>query len=498
MTLNDTYNKKLQNMKSIKLVRLLISLAAVIFVIVAIVGNMGSNGWHTLYATASTPLHIIFQTTPSAPAQTSDTKSQDQELAVLLSNTSTSTPTTATGFTPLSSRSQGIGQTPPEYTEINGSLGDGDTLALSLIRQKVPAKVRGLIINNLSTKLDLRRLKPSDQYTITLDQQGNLKSCVYNSGPLERYTITAAHNNSYRTTKEAVQLEVKTVHISGQITSSLFASFAKKHEDFRLIYAFADIFASRIDFNTETHLGDTYSMVFDKYYKAGTLAGYGKIKAASYIGQRVSLSAYHYVSGANISGYFDKEGQEIGTLFIRSPLPMGRLTSKFSYHRRHPITGKIQPHLGIDLAAPTGTPIMAAGDGRIISLGRNAGNGKQIIIAHNSGYKTYYGHMSNYKKGLRKGSLVHKKDIIGYVGATGIATGPHLDYRINHNGVFKDPFAITFEPKSTIAKRDIPYFKQQVRQLAKIIKDNIGIEGQEIIQASTFTLSPDHNNISLL
>jgi murein DD-endopeptidase MepM/ murein hydrolase activator NlpD len=177
---------------------------------------------------------------------------------------------------------------------------------------------------------------------------------------------------------------------------------------------------------------------------------------------------------------------------------MGRLTSKFSYHRRHPITGKIQPHLGIDLAAPTGTPIMAAGDGRIISIGRNGGNGKQIIIAHSGGYRTYYGHMSRYKTGLHRGSKIHKKDIIGYVGSTGIATGPHLDYRIRHNGVFKNPFSITFKPKLILSKKDIVDFSRQVQSLALLMKGQNTVDHQ-IIKVSSVTLfDQEKNNITLL
>ena len=141
---------------------------------------------------------------------------------------------------------------------------------------------------------------------------------------------------------------------------------------------------------------------------------------------------------------------------------------------------------------------MAAGDGRIISLGWNGGNGNQIIIAHNAGYKTYYGHMSRYKKGLHKGSLVHKKDIIGYVGQTGIATGPHLDYRINHNGVFENPFGISFKPKSVLSAQKIVGFKNQVVRLARLIKMDDDTNDQKIIRVRTLTISSDTDNIKLL
>lgn len=474
-------------MKHIKLIRSLISFLLIIFMTLVISKNIGSDGWTLLRTSTRSTLGVVFQTVSSRESQAHTATSQaggiNQKNPASIINKTKPVPFCQKGTS--------------QFAKITGRLGDGATLASSLVDKKVPAKARIQVINNLGTQLDLRRLKPSDQYTIILDQKGDLKSCVYNTGPLESYSIYA-YGDSYKTRKQPVSIDIKTTRLSGTITSSLFASFASQHENHKLIYAFADIFASRIDFNTETHIGDTYSLVFDKYFKNGTFVGYGKIKAASYQGKNVSLKAYYYQNSKKNSAYFDEDGQALGALLIRSPLPMGRLTSKFSYHRRHPITGKIQPHLGIDLAAPTGTPIMAAGDGRIISIGRNGGNGKQIIIAHSGGYRTYYGHMSRYKTGLHRGSKIHKKDIIGYVGSTGIATGPHLDYRIRHNGVFKNPFSITFKPKLILSKKDIVDFSRQVQSLALLMKGQNTVDHQ-IIKVSSVTLfDQEKNNITLL
>ncbi len=484
-------------MKFIKLIRTTIGLVAILFATLVIANNIGADGWSVICTAVRNNLGVIFQTMPAEAYQEqtanfsnikkdnsfADSTLQSSPLSIKNANNTVFYPS---GKPKL-----------PGYDEIIGNLKAGSTLAASLRSKNISAKVRTQIINTLCTKLDLRRLKPSDQYTIVLDQQGDLRSCVYNVGPLESYTISA-NADGYKAEKDPIKIEIKTVRISAQINSSLFASFTGKHEDFKLIYAFADIFASRIDFNTETHMGDTYSIIFDKYYKDGTCVGYGKIKSASYNGESVALTAYYFQTGKNVGAYFDADGQAVGSQFIRSPLPMGRLTSKFSYHRRHPITGIIQPHLGIDLAAPTGTPIMAAGDGRIISIGRNGGNGKQIVLAHSGGYRTYYGHMSRYKKGLHKGSIVHKKDIIGYVGSTGLATGPHLDYRIRHNGVFKNPFSIAFKPRIVLAQKDIPDFNKQVEKMAIQMKNEY-VKNHEIIKVSSVTLSNQKkNNLTIL
>lgn len=484
-------------MKFIKLIRFSVSIVAIIFAGIVIIDNIGADGWHTLQKSAGVMFKTVFQTIPANayPEKYIATGPQKYSLTAIPADRG-AVSLSELNITKESPNKDMQGEK-LKYARIKGCLGDGGTLAISLSRKDVPAKVRSQIIKNLRSKLDLRHLKPTDKYTIVLDQKGILQSCVYNAGPLESYTISQ-YADGYKTEKNPIKIERQMVLINGRITSSLFASFVQQHEDPRLIYAFADIFSSRIDFNTETHVGDTYSLVFDKYYKDGKFIGYSKIKAASYQGRDLSLTAYYYTTNRHIGAYFDKNGQELGALLIRSPLPMGRLTSKFSYHRRHPITGRIQPHLGIDLAAPTGTPIMASGDGRIIALGFNGGNGNQIIIAHNAGYKTYYGHMSRYKKGLHRGSLVHKKEIIGYVGQTGIATGPHLDYRISHNGVFENPFGISFKPKSVLSAQEIINFKNKASRLAKLIDHDDGANDQKVIQVSIVTISSDADNIRLL
>jgi murein DD-endopeptidase MepM/ murein hydrolase activator NlpD len=298
-------------------------------------------------------------------------------------------------------------------------------------------------------------------------------------------------NDGYTVQKDPIELERQRIFLSGEIITSLIGSFNGKQEEIRLIYAFADIFASKIDFNTEVQKGDRYSIVVDKYYKSGEFVGYGEIQRARY--EPVSgqiFEAYYYIpSGETFGSYFDQSGQAVGTSFLRSPLPFGRVSSKFSYKRVHPVTGVVRPHLGIDLAAPKGTPIMAAADGTVLFVGRNNGNGNQVVLSHSGGYKTYYGHLSRFKKGLRRGNAVHKKDIIGYVGSTGIATGPHLDYRIKHNNTFKDPFSIEFKPKIVLSKAQLTDFHATRDQLSQLGAVNPLSSDTAILQVSNLTLS---------
>ncbi|MDA3822801.1 MAG: M23 family metallopeptidase, partial [Bacteroidales bacterium] len=342
---------------------------------------------------------------------------------------------------------------------LRGELQEGDSLLKALQRANVSPTIRQQIISNLASCLDFRRLRPKDHFTIDLDKNDEMIRCSYETDPLHRYTIVK-RDDVYVTSQDDIPLEVKTVSLSGSINQALFSSFAEHKVSPRLIYSFADIFASRIDFNTESKPGDTFTIVFEEYSQNSKFVGYGNILYAKY-GQpslKTNYEAFYFKDGQGHSSHYTKDGQDLGSAFIRSPLPMGRLTSKFSYKRKHPILGVVRPHLGIDLAAPTGTPVMAAADGIVVFKGVRGGFGKQIILKHGNGYKTYYGHFSRFKKGLRNGSRVSQKNVIGYVGSTGRATGPHLDYRVAQNGTYTNPFGMNFKPKAVLAGGDLHQF----------------------------------------
>lgn len=379
---------------------------------------------------------------------------------------------------------------PETYTEISGKLMPGDTLTTAFKRARVGDAIRLQIIRSFAGLLDFRDLRPHDTFSVILDDKGALFRCTYESGPLDIYTLKKAENG-FEAAKLQVPLECRSVKIAGVVQSSLFAAFSEYSEDPKLIYAFADIFASKIDFNTETRNGDRFSLVFEKYYKKGEFVGYGRILVARYEQEDQTLDGYYFAADDSSAGsYFDLDGKELGASFIKSPVPVGRVSSGFTYRRKHPILKVVRPHLGVDLAAPTGTPIMAAADGKVKFIGRNGGFGKQVVLVHGGGYKTYYGHLSRFKKGLKPGARVKQKQIIGYVGATGLATGPHLDYRISHNGVFKNPFALKFRPKSVLAGNELERFKQASQALAQLMDS---LDSPTVVQVRHVIVTPDTN-----
>lgn len=370
---------------------------------------------------------------------------------------------------------------------IYGQLRDGESLDMALKRHGIMPSMRGRLIKALGGSLDFRRLHPGDQFVMELASDNELTNFTFQSGPLDIYSVVDSEEGLLAS-REPVHLECRITMLSATIDSSLFAAFTDLGEQARIVYAFADIFASKIDFNTESRQRDRFSLVVEKYYKDDIFVRYGRILAASYETSNRNYQAYYFSSGKT-AGYFDGDGKEVGTSFIRSPIPFSRVSSKFSLQRKHPILGVTRPHLGVDLAAPRGTPVMASSDGKVVFVGRNGGYGKQIIINHGNGYRTHYGHLSSFKKGLAVGSIIRQKDTIGYVGSTGLATGPHLDYRIEQNGEFKNPFDLKFKPKHVLAGEEFDLFAERTRKFVGIMLDP---DEQRVLQVKKVTIpSPE-------
>ena len=381
---------------------------------------------------------------------------------------------------------------PVMETEITGEIHAGESFDLAMKRLEVSETVRLDIIKGFGKSLDFKMLQPGDRFTIVLDQSNSIAKATYESGLLNTHILQRNADGNYGATKQAVPLEYRVERISGVIASSLYAAFSELGEGPRLIHAYADIFASKIDFNTETRGGDRFELLVEKYFKDDVFVGYGKILVARYQRQNAEYQGYHFASENTPAGHFDQNGEALGTWFIRSPIPFGRVTSRFTMRRKHPVDGVVRPHLGVDLAAPRGTSVMATAEGKVEYIGRKGGFGKTIILRHHGGYKTYYGHLNGYKKGLKKGSTVQQKDIIGYVGSTGISTGPHLDYRIKYNGVFRNPFGIKFKAKTVLKDEELALFLQSSAEIAELFNadtDEKTLHVKNIILTEEHTIS---------
>lgn len=358
---------------------------------------------------------------------------------------------------------------------VKDTIRSGETFSHALERNKLDGVLESQVIEGLSRVVDFRKCRPGDSFCVSLDDCGGLIRCNYERSPVEIYALEPSEDNKseLHAFRDSVLVECRLTKLSGIIDSSLFSAFSKIGANSRLAMAFADIFASSLDFNTETLPGDQFDIIVEEYFKDDRFLGYGRIVAAQYKNHYRGFEAFYYKPEGQTQGeYYDSAGQETGTFFLRSPLPVYRVTSKFSKRRLHPILKVYRPHLGVDLAAPIGTRVMAAADGTVSFAGWQKGFGRIVILKHPGGYKTYYGHLSRFAKGIKKGIRVEQKQVIGYVGSSGLSTGPHLDYRIKGNGVFKNPFNMKFKPKSRLSGKALDDYIEEQAQWRQRLKNN--------------------------
>jgi len=261
----------------------------------------------------------------------------------------------------------------------------------------------------------------------------------------------------------------KTFH--GFVSSSLWESAEIVGMDPSLITNLAEVFAWQIDFNREVKRGDRWRLTVEQKLVDDKTIGWGNILVAEYENDGQLFTGIRYPAEGESASYYFPNGQSLKRMFIKSPIKFGRITSGFSRSRFHPVLHVHRPHNGVDYGAPTGTPVMAVGSGTIDSIGRNGGSGNMIKIRHNGTYSTAYLHLKGFATGLRRGSSVEQGQVIGYVGSTGLATGPHLHFAFYENGTYVDPLGLRFPSAEPIARNQLPKFNQLVQNVMRTLPD---------------------------
>ncbi len=364
----------------------------------------------------------------------------------------------------------------PKLVQIKGVLKKGESLVGCLRRYKIGAKTSYRLLKTLGRAINLHRCLPGEQFTVTLSQEGQVIALNWEKGPFEEYQVVLDKNGAYKLSKAPVTIENRVVKVTGQITGGLYDSFANYGLGAKVARKFTEIFSTKVDFNSDIRPGDSFSIIFNKYYKNGACIGTGRILAAKYcpLGGGC-IEAYYFKEGGHRTrgGYFGPDGSSLSNSFLRSPLKVYRITSRFTSRRFHPILKVYRPHYGVDLAAPIGTPIMAVADGRVTFTGWQRGYGRIVVLRHKGGYKTYYGHLYRFAKGLKKGKKVLQKQIIGYVGRSGYATGPHLDYRVWHNGHFVNPFRMRIATLQKLEGKTLNRFLDKYKGLQALLNDDV-------------------------
>jgi murein DD-endopeptidase MepM/ murein hydrolase activator NlpD len=259
------------------------------------------------------------------------------------------------------------------------------------------------------------------------------------------------------------EISVEEVANGGTIESSQWAAGKATGEDAALVAFMVDVFAYDLDFYVDTHQGDTFRMIVEKEYVGPELLRYGRVLAAEYRGKAGTFRAFHWQPPGEPEGrYFDEQGRSIEKTFLKTPLKFSRVSSRFNPRRMHPILHVRRGHFGVDYAAPTGTPIWAAAPGKIVFRGRRGGAGNCVILAHDNGYQTTYMHMSRFQRGQSVGRRVRAKEVIGYVGMTGLASGPHLHFSVKIRGKYVDPQKIKMTRGAPVAKAQREEFERHI------------------------------------
>jgi murein DD-endopeptidase MepM/ murein hydrolase activator NlpD len=311
----------------------------------------------------------------------------------------------------------------------------------------------------------IRQLIPGRTVRAKTSENGELLSLRYISSG-DSMLVVDKENGAFRTSDQAVPLEQRTLMKSGEIRSSLFAATDAANIPDNIATQMADVFSSDIDFHQDLRKGDRFAVVYEVFYNKGEPVKTGRVLAAEFTNQGKTYRATYFQDREGHGGYYTPDGKNLRKAFLRSPLEFSRVTSGFTNARYHPILKEWRAHKGIDYGAPIGTRVRATADGAVEFVGKQGGYGNLIVLKHQGQYATVYGHLSAFAKGLHKGSKISQGDIIGFVGMTGMATGPHLHYEFKVAGVQRNPLSIALPTAFPVAAQYRMDFAKQSKQLA--------------------------------
>lgn len=329
---------------------------------------------------------------------------------------------------------------------------------------------------------DVRKMKVGNPYTIlfTNDTVPEIAYFIYEEDEVSY--ITYQLKDQLKVEKGAKPLSRDTCTITGTIESSLWNSLVENGGDPALAAEMAEVYAWTIDF-FGIQKGDFYKVVYEDLKVEGKSIGIGKVLAANFNHMGSDLYAFRFTSNGE-TGYYDDKGQNLQRAFLKAPLQFKRISSKFSHGRMHPILKIRRPHLGVDYAADYGTPVHTIGEGTVIEKGWNKGGGGNYLkIKHNGAYTTVYMHLAGFAKGISKGSRVHQGDVIGYVGSTGLSTGPHLDFRVFLNGTAIDPLKMESPPSEPVASQYMDQFSL-MKDSFKVTMDSLEVTSRQSLVVS--------------
>jgi murein DD-endopeptidase MepM/ murein hydrolase activator NlpD len=343
---------------------------------------------------------------------------------------------------------------------VEGEIQKRETLAGALRARGVGVATVHRLQTELASMFDFRRARPGDRYRLELDVAGAIQTFEYRSGEAAYFRLQRSDGRLVAERKGG-EFVRRTARIAGVVTTTLYEAVDDLGESPQLAKDFADIFAYDVDFARSLQRGDEFQILYERLFKTDAkgrerYVGPGRIHAAHFSGRSGDHTAVYFQDDAGHGAYYRPDGTPVRKSFLIAPLKYERMTSGFTIARFHPILGVTRPHLGIDYAAPHGTPLWSVGDGKVVFMGRFGGFGNLIKVQHPNGYVSFYSHLSSFAKGLSVGDTVRQKQVIGYVGQSGLATGPHVCFRIQKpDGQYVNPARISTQALSgsSVVKR---------------------------------------------
>ena len=340
----------------------------------------------------------------------------------------------------------------------------GDSLYLIFKRLGLPQRDLALMTGSKPLKKRLARIAPGQEIEFYVDTQSRLTRLVHQLDRIR--SLHVSRDGDAFTFEEVVEPpEVAVAAAAGVIDSSLFLAGQRAGLSDNVIMQMAEIFGWDVDFALDIRPGDRFALIYEEQFKDGEVIGEGPIIAAEFTNRGRRIRAVRYVDPAGHTDYFSEDGRSMRKAFLRTPVNFTRISSRFSLSRRHPLLHKIRAHRGVDYAAPTGTAVKASGDGKVVFAGNKGGYGRTVILRHGSTYTTLYAHLSRFPKGIRPGKRVEQGQTIGYVGSTGLATGPHLHYEFRVRGTHRDPLKVELPQAAPLAQGYMADFREKAKPL---------------------------------
>lgn len=339
----------------------------------------------------------------------------------------------------------------------------GQTMGDIFAQQGVSSQLLHRLLAESRYAQALTRIRPAQQFGFLQNDRGDLQALRFDADETKQVTVRFEASNLREEVQER-PLERRVRLASGQIQRSLFTDGEAAGMSDAMILQMAGVFGYDIDFAQDLRRGDRFAVVYEQIFQDGLHIRDGAILAASFTNQGKRYTALRFGAEGQ-ADFYDAQGRSLRKAFLRTPVEFTRISSRFSLGRKHPILGRMRAHRGVDYAAPTGTPIRAAGNGKIAFRGWKNGYGNVVEIAHGEGRTTLYGHMSRFASNLRAGQKVSQGQVVGYVGMTGLATGPHLHYEFRVGGVHRDPLTIPLPNAQPLAGDDLLAFHRDAAPL---------------------------------